>query len=111
MFHIESGPQIYGFLGDELTLDAIFTLTVVFMVSKRLSAMAVSDFDPYSAGEGAVCSLLFGNSEEEEEDSKAKTASAPSKVLFDSTNKADKRFKDTVCLRKLWSHNYNILYV
>ena len=100
-----------------MTLDAIFTLTVVFMVSKRLSAMAVSDFDPYSAGEGAVCSLLFGNSEEEKEDSKAKTASAPSKVcndsseeLFDSTISADKRFKGTVFLRKLlWPYKQQYL--
>ena len=85
-----------------MTLDAIFTLTVVFMVSKRLSAMAVSDFDPYSAGEGAVCSLLFGNSEEEKEDSKAKTASAPSKVCNDSSEELFDSYACTVCQRKLW---------
>ena len=47
-----------------MALDALFTLAVVFMVSKRLSAMVMEDFDPYSAGEGAVCSLLFGSAEE-----------------------------------------------
>ena len=74
--------QIYGFIGDEVSLDALFTMIVVFMVSKRLSAMAVSDFDPYSAGEGAICTLLFGNTEEEKVkgDSEKKTDPAPSKV-------------------------------
>ena len=85
------------------------------MVSKRLSAMAVSDFDPYSAGEGAVCSLLFGNSEEEKEDSKAKTASAPSKVcndsseeLFDSTNQPKKDSR-TQYAKGNWCHKQQYL--
>ena len=102
--------QIYGFL-EGVSLDALFTLTVVIMVSKRLSAMAVSDFDPYCAGEGAVCSLLFGNSDEAKGDSKEKTAPAPSKVCYDSSNerfdnKVAKTYPATVCLMKMWRYNH-----
>ena len=94
--------HIYGFLGDDaVSLDAIFTLIVAFMVSKRLSAMAVSDFDPYSAGEGAVCSLLFGSAEEASAGPEEKKA-APSRPKVCSGSTVS---NDVACLsiRKTWS--------
>ena len=75
------------------------------MVSKRLSAMAVSDFDPYSAGEGAVCSLLFGNSEEDSKEKTASVAPAPSKVCNDS---CDKRFDSDALQSTGWSIRFYI---
>ena len=96
--------HIYGFLGggeDAVSLDAIFTLIVAFMVTKRLSAMAVSDFDPYSAGEGAVCSLLFGSAEEASAGPEEKKA-APSRPKVCSGSTVS---NDVACLsiRKTWS--------